>query len=192
MFGFQLFSSSTSTVFFVAGLSLQGAVFEDSYKKKSYRIELTSDGRTATKTKGTGRAIIVGRHGYLAGTVVWRMRLSNSGRNARYSRNAAIGVTTLPLAGNFHEKSYTTSYVWTTDDGKARSLDYYRPLNLQEITGGWRNNETLRLTLDCDQQQLHLQVERTGETRMMEMDRRGRPLYLVFFMYWEGQKVTIL
>ena len=166
---------------FVQGSSL------DSNKKSSY-VALSSNGRTASVRNDYGS--VVGTVGYSSGVYQWRIKITKLALGY-----IAIGVTTLPLDSNnnnYRYRSDGTMYAWFSNQrnqGLAASQTR-GPARISRLQTG----DTLLLTLNCDQLELYLFLQRTGERKTINMHQsvRGEKLYLYFYFNGHDHQVDIL
>ena len=146
--------------------------------KKSSRITLSNNGRTASSQFPRGS--VVGTVGYSSGVYQWRIKITELGRGY-----IGIGVTTLPLDdnNNYNFRSDGTMYAWFSNQ-------YNTGLAASQTVGParisrWQTGDIVLLTLNCDQLQLHLHLQRTAERKTINMKTavRGEKLYLYMYLY---------
>ena len=166
---------------FVQGSSL------DSNKKPS-TIILSSNGRTASVGRYASGSV-VGTVGYTSGVYQWRIKITKH----EYGY-IGIGVTTLPLDGNNNYNGFSggTMYAWFSNQGYY-GLAASQTRRTARISS-WQTGDTLLLTLNCDQLELYLFLQRTGERKTINMHQsvKGMNLYLYFYIYGRGHRVDIL
>ena len=145
--------------------------------RKGSRITLSNHGRTASVSSGFG--LVVGTVGYSSGVYQWRIKITKL-----ESGHIGIGVTTLPLDNyNYYNVySHGTMYAWFSDQfnyGLAASQTR-GPARISR----WQAGDIVLITLDCDQLQLHLHLQRTAERKTINMTTsvRGEKLYLYVYM----------
>ena len=167
---------------------LQGSSL-DSNKKGVY-VDLSSNGRTASARNGYGS--VVGTVGYSSGLYQWRIKITKL-RQSGFSY-IAIGVTTLPLdySNNYRYRSDGTMYAWFSNQDSA-GLAFRQTRGTARISS-WQPGDTLLLTLNCDQLELQLFLQRTSERKTINMHQsaKGVKLYLYLYFYDGDHRVDIL
>ena len=169
-------------VIFVQGSSL------DSNKKSSY-VALSGNGRTASVQNSYGS--VVGTVGYSSGVYQWRITITKLDQSIR--SYIGIGVTTLPL--DYNNQGYPsdrTTYAWFSNQ-RNRGLAASQTRGTARISS-WQTGDTLLLTLNCDQLELHLFLQRTGERKTINMHQsvKGVKLYLYLYLNNGDHRVDIL
>ena len=152
----------------------QGSLLDSN--NKSPFVILSNNGRTASVFQ-YGYGSVVGTVGYRSGVHQWRIYITELG--GRPAPLICIGVTTLPILNdNYLGFSVTTAYVWLSDqDSEGLAASQTRgPARISS----WQTGDTLLLTLNCDQLELHLFLQRTGERKTIYMHQsvKGVKLYL--------------
>ena len=166
---------NTQTNYMCVFFLVQGSPLDSN--KKGSSITVSNNGRTARVSNGFG--LVVGTVGYSSGVYQWRINITKLENGY-----IAIGVTTLPVDrnNNYNYRSDGTMYAWFSSRGIAGLA--------ASQTGGpasisrWQTGDIVLLTLNCDQLQLHLHLQRTAERKTINMKTsvRGEQLYLYVFM----------
>ena len=156
--------------------------------KKGSSITLANNGRTASVFNDQGS--VVGTVGYRSGVYQWRFKFTKL-ESPRFGY-VAIGVTTLPLDrrgshrshhyDDYRYRSDGTMYAWFSNQDN-RGLAASQTRGPARISW-WKTGDLLLLTLNCDQLQLHLHLQRTAERKTINMKTsvRGEKLYLYVYM----------
>ena len=179
---------------------VQGSPLDNN--KKGSGITLSNNGRTASvshnsrfSSLSSGSGSIVGTVGYSSGVYQWRIKITELD-HSRYSF-IGIGVTTLPLDrnNNYYFRSVGTTYAWYSDQGNY-DLAASQTRGAARISR-WQAGDIVLLTLNCDQLQLHLHLQRTAERKTINMKTsvRGKKLYLYVHLVTFGapnQQVDIV
>ena len=154
---------------------VQGSPFDRN--KKGLWITLSNNGRTASVSYRRGS--VVGTVGYSSGVYQWRINITKRGPG-----HIGIGVTTLPLDDNntYYHRSVGTTYAWYSDQ-RHYGLGASQTRGPARISW-WKTGDVLLITLNCDQLQLHLHLQRTAERKTINMKTsvRGEKLYLYVYM----------
>ena len=157
---------------------VQGSLLDSN--KKGSRITLSNNGRTASAPRGSGS--VVGTVGYSSGVYQWRIKITIQDHSV-YSF-IGIGVTTLPLDrnNNYNFRSVDTTYAWYSFQG-SYDLAASQARGPARISR-WQTGDIVLLTLNCDQLQLHLHLQRTAERKTINMKTsvRGEKLYLYVYL----------
>ena len=153
---------------------------------------ISNGGRTAIRNAYSGWGSAVGALGYSSGRYQWRFRVSSLARN---NEQIAVGVTPeshAPVSLDT-DTALFRSYVWFS-----RQMIYFG-LAADQLRGAakisvWQNDDTLTLTLDCERNQMHLYMPRTGEqkTIFMKPEHQGATFYLYLYMYAGNNRFDIL